>query len=107
MGTVLLSLQANPGPLKLSQYVSSAILSMISALILIGMLYTSRDLSGITPLSMFPQLGIISWHQLGIMALFSCGRMAKKWMRVVVSISAVSFAPQVLILPRQVSQGST
>ena len=48
MGTVLLSLQANPW--QLSQHVSSAILSMTSALILIGMLYTSKDLNGITPL---------------------------------------------------------
>lgn len=56
-------------------------------------------------MSMFSPLGVMPWHQLGMMVLFSCGRMAKKWTMVVVSISAVSFSPQAqaLILLRQVS----
>jgi len=88
MGIVSLNLQDNLG--GLNQHVSSVILSMTSALILISMchLYPLK----ISLMSMVSPPGAISWHQLGMMALFSCGMLAKSWTMVIVSVTAFSFA---------------
>ena len=73
MGIVSSNLQDNPQ--ALNHRVSSAIPSMTSASILIGMCY--QHLLKVSLTSMVSPLGTISWHQLGTMVLFNCGRIAK------------------------------
>jgi hypothetical protein len=88
MGIVLLDLQDNLG--QLNQHASSVILSMTLALILISMCHLYP--LNISLMSMVSPPGAISWHQLGMTALFSCGKLAKSWTMVIVSVTAFSFA---------------